>query len=104
MSKEINLQQILDTTCTLKNHHGKLILTEEEVFLAMKEACRQALELASENAKIFHEYYDKYDNYKKYCEFAGTFTERCDGDGIPYGVDVYDVNRKSILETINQIK
>jgi len=56
MSKTINLQEILDDTCTFKNHHGKLILTEEEVLLAMKEACKQTLELAAENSEVKYDY------------------------------------------------
>lgn len=47
---------------------------------AMKEACKQTLELAAENAKILH--WDTHDT----------------------DLDEYEINKQSILETINQIK
>lgn len=71
---------------------------------AMKEACKQTLELAAENAETRHNYYDKWDEneaYNKHKEFG---FERCDGDGIPYGVDVVTINKQSILNTIKQIE
>ena len=72
--KEINLEEILI------NHIGFKIKNEDVknlYLLAMKSACRLALELAAENV-------------------------RCDA---PYGVDVsHMINRQSILDTINQVK
>jgi len=69
-----------------------------------KEACRQALELATENAKLRHNFYRKDEDYEQYCEYAGTYPERHDKYGEPYGVDVFDVNRQSILDIINQVE
>lgn len=96
MGKIVNLEEILNT----KNLHSyyypngdfkqKMLHDldcpfckyEEEVLEAMKEACRQVLELATENART---------------KTSGTH------DG---GFDVYEtiVNRQSILDTIKQVE
>lgn len=55
---------------------------------AMKEACKQTLELAAENAETRHNYYYKWD----------------EEDRIPYGVDVITISKQSILNTIKQIE
>lgn len=70
----------------------------------MKEACRQTLELAAENTKTRHDYYDKWDENEAYNQYKDFGFERCDGDGIPYGIDVVTINKQSILDTINQIE
>ena len=78
MSKEINLQNILDEIHDSKYRASyKTWYSQQCILEAMKEACRQTLELASKNA-------------------------RCDSS---YGVDIsHTINRQSILNTINQIK
>ena len=48
MSK-INLEEILINSSAYLNMHGEPILRKEDVLYAMKEACRQTLELAAEN-------------------------------------------------------
>lgn len=66
--KEINLEKILD----------QYYLEKKAVLLAMKEACKQSIELANENVH-----------------------ERRTRDG---NVEYYIQNKNSILNTINQIK
>ena len=79
MSKKIYLEEILDKFPELRNQSPRLI---ELSILAMKEACRQTLKLAAENATT---------------EDVGTITD----DGwAPYDI----VNEQSILDTINQIE
>lgn len=53
---------------------------EEEVLKAMKEACRQTLELAAENSEFY-----SWDSLKEL-------------------QSIEQINRKSILDTINQIE
>ena len=82
MLKEINLTEILKKSIDNPNNRDLQTLIERyvsphDILEAMKEACRQTLELASKNA-------------------------RCDSN---YGVDIsHTINRQSILNTINQIK
>lgn len=85
MEKKINLEDVLfnskfnDLTLEDKQSikNGIICFSFEEILSAMKEACRQTLELAAENA-------------------------RCDA---PYGVDVsHMISKQSILDTINQIE
>ena len=68
------------------------------------ECCRQTLELAAENAKTSHNYYDKWDENEAYNKHKDFGFERCDGDGIPYGVDVITINKQSITDTIKQVE
>jgi hypothetical protein len=91
--KEINLEEIMqkhvDPHCFLKKG------CYESVIEAMKEACRQTLELAAENAMtdiVDHEEW-KISNLPGY--------ERGIMEVI---LPVYGVNEQSILDTINQIK
>ena len=75
--KEINLEEILD------NYIGFKIKNEEIKqlnLLAMKEACRQTLELAAENSEFY-----SFDTPKEL-------------------QNIKEINRRSILDTINQIK
>ena len=84
--KEVNLEEILfsETNRFRNNHPNENIYTDEEMksspefpyfMAAMSEACRQVLELASENAEV---------------DVFGEFTAT--------------VNKKSITNTINQVK
>ena len=70
----------------------------------MLEFGKQVLELAAENAKTSHDYYDKWDENEAYNKHKDFGFERCDGDGIPYGVDVITINKQSIIDTINQVE
>ena len=71
--KKINLLEIL------KKHSNICIDDYEDVKNAMKEACKQSLELAAENASCNHDF-----------------------DGA-HGCE-YSVDKQSILDTINQIE
>ena len=72
--KEINLKEILHK---VMYESDKPTIDAMQIYTAMREACRQTLELAAKNA-------------------------RCDSN---YGVDIsHTINRQSILDTINQIK
>ena len=81
--KEINLEELIKQYCYVtqdgqENVHSSIISVKE----AMKEACRQTLELAAKNAE---------------CE---------DGAIIDLGFEIIaaSVNKQSILDTIKQVK
>ena len=80
MEKQINLEGILNNqfepNYDFKLHYGNT--TTINILEAMKEAIKQALELAAENAKVSVEPVDMYR-------------------------DAYFVNKQSILNTINQV-
>ena len=89
--KKINLEEILtlyvDDIVEDVTEVGLIKVVKEgaqvpDILLAMKEACRQTLELAAENAKVE----DEYDNEGNYL---------CSGN---------TVKRESILDTINQVE
>lgn len=69
-----------------------------------KEFGKQLLELAVENAKLKQDTFKKYENYKEYCKYAATFPNRYDMYGDSYAVDVFEINKQSILEIINQVE
>ena len=97
--RKINLNSIIkDKWQYLLSESEKKIIKE-----IAKEACRQTLELAAENAKTSHNYYDKWDENEAYNKHKDFGFERCDGDGIPYGVDVITINKQSIIDTINLV-
>jgi len=84
MSKEIDLWKIIDkypqSDINHPNHlngYGDTVMGVEEVHKAMKEACRQTLELAAENVEHL---WDDNEN------------------------ELFDIDKQSILGTINQIK
>ena len=80
MEKQINLEEILNNQFE-PNYEFKLYYgstTTINILEAMKEAVKQALELASENARVSVKPVNLYDNS-------------------------YFVNKKSILDTINQV-
>ena len=104
MSREINFDEIILKETDFITKRNESVYNVNDLKRCMKEACRQTLKLAASNAKLLSLYYRKDEDYDKYCEFAGTFPERCDGDGVPYAVDVFDIDKKSILDTISQIK
>ena len=100
--QKINLEEILNKELNILSIRVEQI--EKLALKAMKEACRQVLELAAENAKTSHDYYDKWDENEAYNKHKDFGFERCDGDGIPYGVDVITINKQSIIDTINQVE
>lgn len=71
---------------------------------AQIDAIDAAVKICAETAKMSHEYYSKEDNYKKYCEFEETYPTRCDYYGEPIGVDVFQVNKGSILQVADKLK
>ena len=99
--QKINLEEILNKELNILSIRVEQI--EKLALKAMKEACRQVLELAAENAKTSHNYYDKWDENEAYNKHKDFGFERCDGDGIPYGVDVITINKQSIIDTINLV-
>ena len=76
MSKEINLETIFNEIIT--NAYPEVYDTKDEIIAFAREACKQTLELAAENAHIYN------------------------AEGGIFGYD--EVDKKSILDTINQIK
>jgi len=87
MSEKINLTKILKDNIDNPNNRDLQTLIERyatphDILDAMKEACRQTLELATKNAE---------------CE---------DGAIIDLGFEIIaaSVNKQSILDTINQIE
>ena len=82
--QKINLEEILSYGETYEKNCSTISVND--ALIAMKEACRQTLKLAAENAKIKI-------------------------DMVPYGgntnnplVPSYSVNEQSILDTIKQIE
>lgn len=72
--RKINLEEILSKRIVLEPSHIR-----KEILIAMKEACRQTLELAAENAIIF---------LPSHSHLHGT----------------KNIDKQSILNTINQIE
>lgn len=88
--KEINLLSILEEKCS-----NKAFLTQNEkefVFYAMKEACRQTLELVAENVGFIETTSEEL-NSQDYMPFI-----KADDNTI------WTFDKQSILDTINQIK
>lgn len=87
--KEINLEEILKKSMG-KNPNKYVFIpgdsaSVEKCLVAMKEACKQVLELAAENAKL--------ENVIKLI-----------GNQNKYNTVVPIVKKQSILDTINQVK
>jgi hypothetical protein len=74
--------------------------------IAQIDAIDETVRRCAEKAKMFHKYYPKEGrgNYKKYCEFKGTYPERYDSYGESIGVDVFQVNKQSILQVAEELK
>lgn len=78
--KTINLEEIFDSYSEeVDCDYSHYSYTRESILMAMKKACEQVLELASENASYIH-------------EFDGAHGCEC------------EVDKQSILDTINQIR
>ena len=87
--EKINLEEILEDYCNIittldskKEIHSSVYYVKK----AIKEACRQVLELAADNAK------------------AEIHTEWEGNTGSEYYTDYAVVNKQSILDTINQVE
>ena len=100
--KQVDLKNILETQANLPEIFYTYEM-EEEILRIMREACNQTVDLCAENARTRHDYYDKWDENTAYNDHKDEGFERCDGDGMPYGVDVVTINKQSILDTKNQI-
>ena len=85
MGKQINLEEILNNQFEpdydFKLHYGNT--TTINILEAMKEAIKQALELAAENAKV---------------------KENFTVDDKAFVLNEYVINKQSILNTINEIE
>ena len=85
MEKKINLEYVLDSICKDENkvnNSNKL-----HILMAMRETCRQILELAAENAEI-----------------TAKLKENCNELSMLDEWTTYIVDKESILNTINQIE
>lgn len=99
--KTINLEEILSKH---DKYNDISVELKSSILSAMKEACEQVLELASENGnlKIYREnMYIPNDN-EMLIENEYNYVE-WNSNGADYHVDV-TINKQSILDTINQIK
>lgn len=100
--KTINLEEILWKSFYNNNipkpTHTLAEITQKAVKEAMKEACRQTIELAAENAEIEMNKKSQYGKYRKWQKVK----DKEEVDLFSYEVK-YLVNRQSILNTINQI-
>lgn len=97
MGKKINLEEILLNVVVGNNNSFDLEIEykiTQDVILSMKEACRQVLELATENAKITEVNSIPEDNYD--------IIERYDPDA--RRSEQFIVSKQSILNTINQVE
>lgn len=92
MNKEVTLEKILRSLLTVE---AMLVnnpdYTYNMVLSAMREACKQTLELAAENAKISIQYIGE-----DGLEITNTLNSVFDKN--------YLIDKQSILDTINQIK
>lgn len=73
-----------------------------EVIEAMKEACKQLLELAAENAKVKEDYIEDY--YSLTYDGIEAHAIHKDHDGDPHSMSLFTVDKNSIINTINQVK
>ena len=86
MANKVNLVVILDNSIPIEIRTAGYSFGDVDsrfIITAMKEACRQTLELAAENAKLLH-------------------TDSMIGGCPECGVE--DVDKKSITDTINQVE
>lgn len=62
------------------------------------KAFNLGVQLSADNAELHHDYYDEYENRRKFEQFREFWPTRSDMDGCDYGVDVYSVDKESILK------
>ena len=94
---EINIQEILDK-------HEIPQVARNKFRFAIKDVVEAVLLEASNSATLNHLYFNREDDYEKYDEYKNEGFLRTDGDGIPYAVDVIELNKKSITSVINKVK
>ena len=78
-------------------------IIEELIKRIQLETIEATVKLCAENAKIRHDYYD-YDTPELYNKYKHEGFERCDGDGVQYGVDVVSIDKNSILNCLEILK
>lgn len=107
MKKEINLREVLYSKIpeSIQNEGWSFGDIDENWILdAMKEACKQTLELAAENAKLLIYKENMYISSDNESSIEKEYSHgEYDDNGPDYHVDV-QVNKQSISNTINQIK
>jgi len=91
--REIDLRAILQNqekeTILDSGHHNRDIYPKEAIYSAMREACKQVLEIAKENAKI------------RFTSCGDSQTCGCQGQ---CDHPIACLNKESITNTINQVK
>lgn len=93
--KTINLEEILSKH---DKYNDISVELESSILSAMKEACKQTLELASENAETTYMCSCGSIDFNPTSD--GWSCKVCGKDPLPE----IEVNKQSILDTINQIK
>ena len=104
---EINIQEIFKEYSNLyqfEEGSPEYLIDKEDFNQAIKEIVEAVLLEASNSATLNHLYFREDDDYEKYEEYKNEGFLRTDGDGIPYAVDVIELNKKSITSTINKVK
>ena len=68
---------------------------------AMKDACRQVVELAAENAKVKEDYIEDY--YSLTYDGIEAYAIHKDRDGDPSSISLFTIDKNSIIKTIEHI-
>lgn len=74
----------------------------DAALIAMKEACKQVLELASKNAKVNETYIEDY--YHSIYDGKEAHAIHTDGDGDAHALSLFTIDINSITNTITQVK
>lgn len=96
--KKINLEEIYNDSQIVENNiYGDEMDFKRICLRAMREACKQVLECAAENANM--KGVTQHDNGAEddYTDFVYV----CDSNGPDYG---YTVNKQSIMDTLKEIE
>jgi predicted aldo/keto reductase-like oxidoreductase len=102
MSKEINLEEIFKKEIFFDTEDISVAYDDKgkrQILKAMKEACRQTLELATKNACVDVKKRSQFGKYKKWQNVK----EGEEVDLFSYEMQCF-VDKNSILDTFNQIK
>ena len=102
LSKEINLEEILKKEIFFDTEDISVAYDDKgkrQILKAMKEACRQTLELATKNACVDVKKRSQFGKYRKWQNVK----EGEEVDLFSYEMQCF-VDKNSILDTFNQIK